>query len=319
MNWRKHSVLFIGGGVALLFLVAALIFLFQARSQYRRANDSLESVLRSLEMLSRRDPYPSEANIRKVGENLETLRSKASEVQRVLEAGRFQEEAIEAADFAPLLEKTIARIVQKAMEAGVQLPDRFSLGMPQYLAGEIPSSDAIPRLVSQLKTLESLCNLLIQARVSSILHVERQAFEAPAQAPVEQAEPVRRRRAALAEQETQLPAVDLPMPSENDLYRVERVRVSFTARDAAIWEVLNSLARGPLIAAVADVRLSNTIAEKIGRAQPVSPITGEAGSPTAIVRYPTHEERVIAGRELVQADLVIDVYQFVKDLKEETP
>lgn len=319
MNWRKHIIIVVGGGLAILLFLVALVFMLRARATYARAGEELEASMRRLEMLTRRDPYPSEENIRRVSANLDSLRDKAQQVHRVLTSGQIQPDNIEAAEFAPLLERTVNRIAQRANEAGVVIPDRLTLGMARYLEGTIPSQESIPRLVVQVKTLEALCNLLIQARVSSILSIDRQAFEIASAAPAEVTEPVRRRRSVAEAAQAQPATVEIPLPPESPLYEVERVRVSIACRDAAMWDVLNTLAKSPLIAAVVDVRLSNTIADQIGKAKPVSPITGEPGAPATFVRYPTHDERVIAGREPIQADLVIDVYRFVKDLKEDSP
>jgi hypothetical protein len=316
MNWRKHMVLLVGGGVSLVLLIAALIFLLRARGDYTRVNQELENSMRRLESLSRRDPFPSPANIRRLEENLSTLRDFAARVQGALEKGRIEPETIEAAEFAPMLERTIARLTQRAAESGVLLPERLTLGMARYAAGELPSGETIPRLVIQLKTMDALCRLLFQTRIHSLLNVERDVFEIVTPVPTEEPVVTRRRGA-----EPQAPAVSkLPPPSENPLYETERFTFTFQARDANVWDALNALARSPLIAAVVDVQLANTAADKLGKAQPVSPIGGgEHGGLQAATRYPTHEERVVAGRELIQATVTVDVYRFVKDLKEDAP
>lgn len=316
MNWRKHKVLLIGGAVSILLLILSLIFLLRARSSYNRANSELENSMRRLESLSRRDPFPSEENVRRMEANLQALREQAEAVQAFLTKGQVAQESIEAAEFAPLLERVIARIRQRAAEYGVALPERLNLGLARYLEGELPSRDAIPRLVIQVNTMAALCNLLFQARIHSLGNMEREAFELTVTAPTEEPVAVRRRAAA------ETPAVtvaQLPPPAQNPLYEVERISIVFTARDAVVWDVLNLLARSPLIAAVVDVQLANTIADTIGKAQPVVPIGGDQPTPASVVRYPTHEERVVAGRELVQVSLIADVYRFVRDLKEDAP
>ncbi len=316
MNWRKHMVLLVGGGVALVLLIVALIFLLRARGEYARLNQELENSMRRLETLSRRDPFPSPTNIRQLEENLSALRELAGQVQSMLQKGRIEPESIEAAEFAPMLERTIARLTQRASESGVLLPERTSLGMARYAAGELPARDAIPRLVIQLKSMEAICRLLFQARVHSLVDLERQTFEVAAQAVADEPVMTRRRGA-----EAQAPTpTQIPMPAENPLYETERITVTFQARDANVWEALNLLARSSIIAAVVDIQLANTIADKIGKAQPVNPVGGgEQAGLQAAARYPTHEERVVAGRELIQATVTVDVYRFVQDLKEDAP
>lgn len=316
MNWRKHMILLIGGGASLLLMILALIFLLRAKGEYNRVNDELENSMRRLESLSRRTPFPSPENVRRMEENLELLREKASEIQAFLQKGQVQQESIEAAEFPPLLEREIARIRQRASESGVILPEQLNLGLARYLAGELPAPEAIPRLVIQVNTMSALCNLLFQARIQSLVAMDRQAFELAVTPTSDEPVVVRRRVAVEAPSVAQ---AQLPPVAENPLYQVERITVIFTARDAVIWDVLNLLARSPLIAAVVDVQLANTLADKIGKAQPVAPIGGDQSGMASIARYPTHEERVVAGRELVQATMVVDVYRFVRDLKEDAP
>jgi hypothetical protein len=314
MNWRKHMVLIVGGGVAVLSFILALLFMLRARGEYSRVNQELENSMRRLETLSRRNPFPSPENIRRLEENLSTLREFADRVDAALQKGRLEPEAIEAAEFAPLLERTLARLSQRAAESGVLLPERLTLGMARYAAGELPANETIPRLVIQLKSMDALCRLLFETRIHSLLNVEREAFEIVK--PVSPEEPVVARRRG---GEPQVPAAPtLPPPSANPLYETERFTFTFQARDATVWETLNALARSPLIAAVVDVQLANTAADKLGKAQPVSPISGgEPPGVQTVIRYPTHEERIVAGRELIQATVTVDVYRFVKDLKEE--
>lgn len=320
MNWRKHKVLLIGGGIAVLVILVVLVFLLRAQAAYRRVQSELSEAQNRFDRLTRREPYPSADNIERMNNNLERLRKLADEIQAMLTAGQIAAEQIEPADFAPLLERTIARLTQKAAESGVDLPERLTLGLARYLAGEMPAPEDVPRLVVQLKTMEAMCNLLFNARITSLISVDRQAFEAAARTESsESPTPVRRRRAIVTEEAQAQQPGKIPLPPDNPLYQVERVTVSFRARDAVLWEVFNALAQSPIIAVVVDAQLSNTLGDKIGKPQPVSPIGGDTPAPGGIVRYPTHEERVIAGREPIQANLIIDVYRFVKELKEDTP
>lgn len=319
MSWRKNIILIVGGGIALLLMIVALVFLLKSRGEFQRVNDSLGQGMQRLETLTRRSPYPSPANIQQVEKNLAALKDAASILQETLQRGQVQPESIEAAEFAPMLERASKKLYQRAAEAGVTLPERFNLGLSRYAEGELPATDAIPRLVIQLKSLDVICQILFQAHIQSLISVERQQFESGAGPSVEEvASP--RRRVFNQEQQPSVSSAAIPLPASNTLYEVERFNVSFQARDASVWEVLNQLARSPLLIAVADVQLTNVASEKLGKATPVAPIGGEqAAAASGFARYPSHEERVIAGRELVQASLVLDVYRLVKEIKEDAP
>ena len=318
MNWRKHMVLVVGGGLALLLLVLALVMLLRARGEFARVNEELANAVGKLESLTRRAPFPSQANIDVLDGNLASIRDAAGDLHDTLVKGQVAPDAIEAAQFAPLLEHSSKRLLARAAELGIVMPEGFSLGLDRYAAGELPSSQAIPRLVIQLKTMEALAQLLFQARVHTLVGMEREPFEFAA-APEQADFSTVRRRSAVQEPTAARRADDIPKPAENPLYEVERITVSLLARDAAVWDVLNLLAASPLVAAVVDIQLANDQADRLGKAEPPAAIDADktpAGLPT---RYPTHDERIVAGRELVRATLVVDVYRFVQDLKEDAP
>lgn len=320
MNWRKNIILIIGGGIALVLLILAIVFLLKSRSEYQTANDALGREMQRLESLTRRDPYPSAANIQQVDANLQALKAAAAELQQVLERGQMKPAKIESAEFAPLLERASKRLFKAAADAGVALPEQFSLGLARYARGELPASDAIPRLVIQLKTMDALIQILIQSRIQSLVAVERQQFEATG-VPTPDEQMTSRRRVLTQEAQPATTMTTLPMPASNTLYEVERFSVTFQARDANVWEALNRFVSSPMLIAVVDVQLQNTAADKLGKPVPVQPIGGDqaASALPLHARYPSHEERVIAGRELVEATVILDVYRLVQEITEEAP
>lgn len=324
MNWRKYIVLIVGGGIALLMLIVAIVFLARSQGKYTQVKGELDQGMTRLESLTRRDPYPSAENIRQVESNLGALKDSVAVLQDSLLRGQIRPETIEIAEFAPMLERTSKRLAKRAAETGVALPANFTMGLARYAEGELPATEALPRLVIQLKTMEAIGQILLQSHISSIISIERQEFESGGTSSAEE-QPMLRRRQAVQESQPTVALTAIPMPASNTLYEVERFRVVFQARDMNVWEALNQLARSQLLASVSDVQLQNTAADKIGRATPLTPIGGERASaapPGALAlpaRYPSHEERVIAGRELVQVTLVLDVYRLVREIKEDSP
>ena len=69
MKFRKHMVLIVGGALCLLALIAAAVFLWRSFGEYKAARGELESSFQRLESLNRREPYPSDENIRIVEQN----------------------------------------------------------------------------------------------------------------------------------------------------------------------------------------------------------------------------------------------------------
>jgi hypothetical protein len=316
MNWRKNIVLVVGGGVALALFIVALVVLLKLQGRYRTVHGELTSAKSRLDALHRRDPFPSQENIAIVHTNQAALSDYMEELRNSLLKEQLETEQIETAEFAPLLEKTSRRLMQRAAVGGVKLPDRFAMGFDRYAAGALPSHGAIPRLVVQLKTVDVICNLLVDARVSEIVNVERTAFEGGVVEETDaEAVPVfTRRRSQQAAAERAPVDTEVPMAETNELYGVERIKVSFTARDASVWEVLNALARVRAFVTVVDVKIENTIPTTVftERKPPSAPQAG-----MAVVVHPTHEERVVSGREPIRVDLVLDVYRFPRGPRKE--
>lgn len=321
MNWRKNIVLVVGGGIALLLLVAVVILLLRFQGQYRTASGELASAVARLQQLNNRDPFPSPENIAVMQENLKAVQASAVALNDTLQRGQLAPEAIEPAEFAPLLERVSKRLGARAAEGGVVLPDKFTYAFARYAAGELPAPAAIPRLVVQLKAIDAVCSLLFQARISELVSIDREVFEAgEASAETEETiDPRRQRRVAAAAAAPTATAVQLPPPETNDLYGVERLTITFAARETAAWDALNALARSPLFLAVVDVRVENTaaVAGNIGKKQPPGALGGEQAAAAGLAHYPSHDERVVAGREPVRVSLVLDLYRFSDRLREE--
>lgn len=316
MNWRKHMILAVGGGVAALLLLGAIVLLLRFQGQYGAVSSDLRSALDRVQQLNNRDPFPSTQNIAIVRGNLETLEAATRQLQETLQRGQLEGDAIEPAEFAPLLERVTKRLMSRADESGVALPEKINLGFARYAAGELPVTSAIPRLVVQLKAVEAICGILFQSRVSQLISIEREVFEGSDTSGEDVAVEGRRRRVGTSAAPA---APSLPPPATNDLYVVERLNVSFTARETAAWDVLNALTRAPLFLAVVDLQMENVAAAAgdIGKKRPPAPIGTEQAIQQGTARYPSHDERVVAGRELVRVNIVIDLYRFASGVMKE--
>ena len=310
MNWRKHMVLMAGGGVALVLLIASLVFLVRFQRQYGATTRELESAYQRLQQLNNRNPFPSAENVDKIRLNLEELRKQAAQIRDVQVRSQIKGESMEPAEFAPLLEKSSRRLQQKAQESGVVLPSGFAFGFPRYAEGALPNKDDVFRLVAQLRAVEAVCDVLFQASISQVDSLERQVFDESSAGGEVAAPEARRTRRATAEAAPV--ATSIPLTESNALYSVERITVTVQGREIAIWDVLNAVVRHPSFMVLVDVRLENTLATAgtLGKKTALSTTGGDGGK---LIQYPTHDDRIVSGRELVAATLVIDLYHFNRD------
>lgn len=310
-------VLIVGGSICLVLMIAAGFLLWKFQGDYAKVQEELQSAQSRLEQLNRRSPFPSAENLEKTKENLASIQSYYSNVVTVLQKDQVEPESIEPSAFAPLLERGTHRVFERAKANGVKFPERFAMGFDRYAAGELPAPEHLPRLVTQVQHLESLLNLLIDARISELTALQRTMFDTGATQTTEaEADPRSRGRGTRAPAAAAVIDDKVPEVQSNALYAVERFRLTFSARESAVWEVLNMLARSRALFVVSSVRMENPLVIGAGAAQAAAKPAAAAAAPgqQGVPALPlTHEERIVAGREPVTVSLVVDAYRILQE------
>ena len=331
MKIRKHMVLIVGGGTALILIVVALFMLYRFFRTYDRVNEDLDSSMNQLRALQERAPYPSRENVAVTQTNLVILQDYFSNLFAFLREGQIEPVELEAAKFTPLLRDGILRVSKRAQDAGVKLPSLFAMGVERYKMGALPSGADVPRLVLQLKTLEALCDMLIDAKVSEIVSVKRRIFEQGALEPEGAAGGGGRwgsrwggggpmPEAAPAE----VPAAEAVDPS--GLFSTEHYTLEFKCHEKSLWDILDAMAKSKLFGVVTSVsiqnenplfKLSSTTPAPTAAPAPAAVPAGSAGKGLVAEEIKTQDQRVIAGREFVSVILEVDVYRFLGGEKQE--
>ena len=331
MNFRKHMLLIVGGSIALVLLIATLFMLWKFYARYRTVNTGLISTTERLHGLSSgKHRYPCEENVALVQTNAAVLKAYFDDLFDTLKRGQVEPKKMEPAEFPLLLEKTIRKLLSQAAESGVTLPPRFAFGFDPYALGNLPNEEDVPRLARQLRTVEELCGLLYDAKVSDLGAIRRQVFEKLATpssgASTEMFSHRRGMEAGPASDQAQPSAAEVVDPS--GLFSKERYTLTFKARDAAVWDILNALARSRIFIVVTDIQFANeNPVPKIVDPKAAAPVTLPAGTPpsgagamsgSGLTPLPEakpkvlgQEERIVAGRELVKIVLDVDVYRFM--------
>ncbi|MFH0952973.1 MAG: Amuc_1100 family pilus-like protein [Verrucomicrobiota bacterium] len=349
MKVRKNMVLIVGGGVAAVLLIIALLMLLRFQRAYQRVNRDLKSAMSSLDRLYRLDPYPSEENVLLVQTNLAVLQGYFAELYASLRKSQIEPSKMEPAEFPLLLDKTIGKLRLRARAPNALLPARFAFGFDRYAVGALPNQEDVPRLVIQLKTIEELCGLLYDSGVSEIASFQRPLFEQGAAEESFVGGPMgrgaRRQMLDMASEETAQRPVQSEWRDPSGLFVRERYTLTFKAKDPAIWAVLNALDRSKLFTVVSRVELANEspLPKPAVAAKPAAPAAGPGGrteqpgmvfpgvargimggaaggaQPQAAPadKALSHEERIVAGRELIKAIVDVDVYRFVTPEEEE--
>jgi hypothetical protein len=340
MNMRKHMFLIVSGGICLVLLIAAIVLLLKGQAGYLEFDQQLQTAQTRLDALQRRVPFPSKENVRLVKQNHEDLSRFLNSWITDLRNEQVEPEKVEAAVFKRVMEKTINDLHEEAGDT-VLLPDRFAFGFDTYfLGGAFPKDQDIARLTVQLKTIRRLFGLLKEARIAELHSVERDRFD-EAQMLLDD-----ERALFMGEPDSRKAPSPTATPGQG-LYEKERYRLKFVSTEEALWNFLSSLARSPLFAVVSDVTLLNEThaagfnvqgvapgrkTATRGRGRPgMSPLVyrgleGGLAAESSLgfrsgadeeeegpqLNLPeAHDERIVAGREVVTAEVTLDVFRFM--------
>ena len=173
MNWfgqnRWLGTFLVVFGIA---TIGALYFLFSARSTANQALTKFQEAVTEKNRLERLDPFPSEANHRKMKMHLENYAAALNKLKEELKARVPNPPPLAPNEFQSHLRQSMLAVAEKARTNRVKLPDNFALGFEEYTAG-LPNTAIAPLLGQELAQIEGLVNLLIDARVDGIMTFTR--------------------------------------------------------------------------------------------------------------------------------------------------
>jgi hypothetical protein len=336
--------LLIGGAVVLLLAIVLFYLLFSTHSRYAEGASQLSVVQSSLQRLSGRDVFPSDANVQTMGKQLEIYQDYLDGLYDSMREGQRVSTPIDRDGFRRLLEEGLGRLMNEARAKSVTIAPDFAFGVQRYIAGNPPSDEDLPRLVDQFTSIGALCRILFDAGIGELVSVDRAVFEKDAQAAPADEEFSRRGMRNRTEAETAAaPSTEL-FQDPDGLFTKEHYVISYRAQDAATWKVLDRLSQGAPFVVVTKLDITNPARpavvppkteEKTATAAAPSPVStagwkaagtasdvaaGAKEEPTILPR----ELRVVAGQELPIVRLEVDLYHFAEavvaaDKGEENP
>jgi hypothetical protein len=233
MNWfgqnRWLGTFLVVFGIATM---GALYFLFSAKSSSNEALTKFQEAVTEKSRLERLDPFPSEANHRKMKMHLENYTAALNRLKEELKARVPNPPPLAPNEFQTRLRQAMLAVSEKARANRVKLPDNFALGFEQYTTG-LPNTGVAPLLGQELTQIEALLNLLIDAHVDGISTFSRKpltdergaAGATPAPSPGRGAKP--------------------NTPEGPQLIDRGTVEVSFSSAPSAARKVLNQVVSSP--------------------------------------------------------------------------
>lgn len=204
----------------------ALWFLLSAKSGANDAAAEFGNAAAERNRLEGLDPFPSEANYRKMKVHIDNYAASLEKFRENLKTHAIAAvPELKPNEFQMRLRQAMVTVAEKARGNRVKLPENFALGFEEFTLG-LPNSADAPGLGQEVAQAELLANILIDARVDAIGAFKRVTSLSPGPAAPT---PAPRRAPANAPKLLERGVVDL----------------SFTAAPSVTRRVLNQIASSP--------------------------------------------------------------------------
>lgn len=317
--------------IVTLFIVIGLLFLgavglvirgFMAK---RDVEVQLEAKWADLDRLYHRNPFPSDLNLKVEQKNLDVINDEMRGLLTAMGQGQIESVNQSPPKFMAQFWETRTELKAQARSTGVALTggDDFDFGFSRHMAGNLPAPQDVPRLTQQLRIVQALCGVLYNARITELKGVGREEFEVDAAGgPTSRAAPAAGRRNQGAQASLNMTRVNAGLIPEGRLFGKWRFVLVFSARESALLNVLNGLARSPVFAVVTRVEVIGDDKLFQKQADPNARRDKRAGD--AVVKGPSiskeglsnvpRDQRVVCGQNVAPlvVRLDLDVLQFVK-------
>jgi hypothetical protein len=235
MNWFQQNrwlgTFLVVFGISVL--IAGVLF-FLAMGKWNSARSAFDTAAAERSRLERLDPFPNDANYRKMKLLLKNYSAALDKLKEELKTEVLPAPPLAPNEFQSRLLQTMLATTQKARANKVKFPAIFYLGFDPFITS-LPNSNETARLLGQeLSQIQMLINILLDARVDSVSSLQRMPLPEergvpPAPSPV----PTPGRKPAGA-------VVAGPKMVERNV-----VDLSFKASPAAARKVLNQIASSP--------------------------------------------------------------------------
>ena len=174
MTWFRQNRWLGGFLIAVgVLTIAAIYFLISAKGKSNEALERFQQALNEKNRLEALDPFPSEANFHKMKLHLENYTAALDKVKEELKVRVPNPPPLAPNEFQSKLRQSMLAVAEKARANRVKLPDNFALGFDEYTT-TLPTTTIAPLLGQELTQVESLVNILIEARVDGINTFRRQ-------------------------------------------------------------------------------------------------------------------------------------------------
>jgi len=232
MKWfqqnRALGTLLVFSGICIVLGAALLYWRWGVWSEARQTFDQATAERNRLQGLN---PFPSDANYRKLQGYLERYNAALDKFKDELKAEVAPEPPLAPNEFQSRLRQATLAVEERARTNNVKLPDRFQLGFDEF-ARTMPGTAVASLLGQELSQVQMFINILLDAKVDSITSFRRRPLPGERGAsPTPTPSPAQRAVAAAKPGATPVPA----------LIQRNVIEITFKAAPGAARKVINEI------------------------------------------------------------------------------
>lgn len=173
MDWIKRNLLFVVGlAVAVVLLGVGVFFFLSKKGAADEAAGALQTASESLDALYKRDPFPSDENIKAAKAEQERVAAFKKSVTAYFDAPKIPER-LDTASFKALLENTLAELNAQAQRYGVKLPEKYSFTFESQRQQMQLDQKALVPLSIQLNDIKFISSVLFNAKIHELVSFKR--------------------------------------------------------------------------------------------------------------------------------------------------
>jgi hypothetical protein len=226
-------------GICALF---AAILLYWRWANWRDARQAFDQAAAERSRLEHLDPFPNDANYRKLQGYLEKYSAALDKFKEELKKNVAPAPPLAPNEFQSRLRQATVATLSRARANNVKLPDKFQLGFDEF-ATAMPSTAVAPLLGQELSQIQMLINIMLDAKVDSVTSFHRARLSgerggSPTPAPKATPTPARKGSPVRG----QKPAEPGAITGTASLVERNVVDVTFKAAPAAARKILNEIA-----------------------------------------------------------------------------
>lgn len=302
MKWFQQNRVFgaflVGFTISALLTVALFYWRWTAWTVARAAFDQVAAERNRLLHL---DPFPNNANYQKLQGYLQSYSAALDKFKEDLKAEVAPAPALAPNEFQSRLRQATVAAFDRARTNNVKLPDKFQLGFDEF-AKVMPNTAVTPLLGQELSQIQTLINILLDAKVDSVTSFRRAPLTEERAASPTPTPPSAGRRVA-----TTKPG-STPVPT---LIERNVVDVTFKAAPSAARRALNEIAASVgQFFIIRTLYVHNEKDKGLPREKTASPTPAPTAQASVAVATAGPALNFIVGNEHIEVSATIEMLRF---------